>query len=106
MYKRLNVLTSTILKSVIPVSSLQDNEKRTPLHAAAYLGDTEILELLILSGARVNAKDNKWLTPLHRAVASCSEVRVLILSADTHTPVHMCLTVKCVVIFKCTFKQS
>lgn len=25
-------------------------------------------------GARVNAKDNKWLTPLHRAVASCSEV--------------------------------
>lgn len=26
------------------------------------------------SGARVNAKDNKWLTPLHRAVASCSEV--------------------------------
>lgn len=31
-------------------SSLQDNEKRTPLHAAAYLGDAEILELLILSG--------------------------------------------------------
>lgn len=26
------------------------------------------------TGARVNAKDNKWLTPLHRAVASCSEV--------------------------------
>lgn len=29
---------------------LQDNEKRTPLHAAAYLGDAEIIELLILSG--------------------------------------------------------
>ncbi|CAG11131.1 unnamed protein product [Tetraodon nigroviridis] len=28
---------------------------------------------VVLSGARVNAKDNKWLTPLHRAVASCSE---------------------------------
>uniref|UniRef100_A0A8C2X8N2 Ankyrin repeat domain 28 n=1 Tax=Cyclopterus lumpus TaxID=8103 RepID=A0A8C2X8N2_CYCLU len=28
----------------------QDNEKRTPLHAAAYLGDAEIIELLILSG--------------------------------------------------------
>lgn len=26
------------------------------------------------SGARVNAKDNMWLTPLHRAVASRSEV--------------------------------
>lgn len=30
--------------------------------------------LLLTQGARVNAKDNKWLTPLHRAVASCSEV--------------------------------
>lgn len=29
---------------------MQDNEKRTPLHAAAYLGDAEIVELLILSG--------------------------------------------------------
>uniref|UniRef100_A0A8C1BSP8 Ankyrin repeat domain 28b n=1 Tax=Cyprinus carpio carpio TaxID=630221 RepID=A0A8C1BSP8_CYPCA len=30
--------------------NVQDNEKRTPLHAAAYLGDAEIIELLILSG--------------------------------------------------------
>lgn len=30
--------------------------------------------LLTFVGARVNAKDSKWLTPLHRAVASCSEV--------------------------------
>lgn len=28
----------------------QDNEKRTPLHAAAYLGDAEIIELLVLAG--------------------------------------------------------
>lgn len=28
----------------------QDAEKRTPLHAAAFLGDAEITELLILSG--------------------------------------------------------
>lgn len=28
----------------------QDTEKRTPLHAAAFLGDAEIIELLILSG--------------------------------------------------------
>ncbi|MGH0165406.1 UNVERIFIED_CONTAM: hypothetical protein FKN15_048721 [Acipenser sinensis] len=64
-----------------------DSEKRTPLHAAAFLGDAEITELLILSGARVNAKDNMWLTPLHRAVASRSEdtVRVLIRhSADVN----------------------
>lgn len=30
--------------------SLKDPEKRTPLHAAAFLGDAEITELLILSG--------------------------------------------------------
>lgn len=29
-------------------------------------------------GARVNAKDNMWLTPLHRAVASRSEVGVIL----------------------------
>lgn len=28
----------------------------------------------LVAGARVNAKDNMWLTPLHRAVASRSEV--------------------------------
>lgn len=28
----------------------QDSEKRTPLHVAAFLGDAEIIELLILSG--------------------------------------------------------
>ncbi|OPJ69969.1 hypothetical protein AV530_008456 [Patagioenas fasciata monilis] len=27
-----------------------DQERRTPLHAAAYIGDVAILELLILSG--------------------------------------------------------
>uniref|UniRef100_A0A4W4EFE0 Ankyrin repeat domain 44 n=1 Tax=Electrophorus electricus TaxID=8005 RepID=A0A4W4EFE0_ELEEL len=101
-----------------------DTEKRTPLHAAAFLGDAEITELLILSGsvaalsslmfysvrflvsgttfprrARVNAKDNMWLTPLHRAVASRSEEAVSVLirhSADVNardknwqTPLHV-----------------
>uniref|UniRef100_A0A8D3DEI7 Ankyrin repeat domain 28 n=1 Tax=Scophthalmus maximus TaxID=52904 RepID=A0A8D3DEI7_SCOMX len=84
----------------------QDNEKRTPLHAAAYLGDAEIIELLILSGARVNAKDNKWLTPLHRSVASCSEEAVQVLlkhSADVNardknwqTPLHIAAANKAV----------
>ncbi|ESP01753.1 hypothetical protein LOTGIDRAFT_70175, partial [Lottia gigantea] len=51
-----------------------DEEKRSPLHAAAYCGESEISDLLILSGARVNAKDNKWLTPLHRGCGSKCEV--------------------------------
>lgn len=34
--------------------------------------------VFFVTGARVNAKDSKWLTPLHRAVASCSEVCFLV----------------------------
>lgn len=47
----------------------QDIERRSPLHAAAHCGKDEIADILILSGARVNTKDSKWLTPLHRACA-------------------------------------
>ncbi|KAF5928382.1 hypothetical protein HPG69_014987 [Diceros bicornis minor] len=72
-----------------------DQERRTPLHAAAYVGDVPILQLLLMSGesgelkglfsgawsrgnyiptgANVNAKDTLWLTPLHRAAASRNE---------------------------------
>ncbi|NXD74128.1 ANR52 phosphatase, partial [Eolophus roseicapillus] len=76
-----------------------DQERRTPLHAAAYLGDVAILELLILSGANVNAKDTVWLTPLHRAAASRHEKALHLLlkhSADVNardkhwqTPLHV-----------------
>jgi len=48
----------------------RDSEKRTPLHAAAYMGDPEIVRLLIEYGARINVKDSQWMYPLHRACAS------------------------------------
>uniref|UniRef100_A0A8C1WS57 Ankyrin repeat domain 28b n=1 Tax=Cyprinus carpio TaxID=7962 RepID=A0A8C1WS57_CYPCA len=70
--------------------NVQDNEKRTPLHAAAYLGDAEIIELLILSGKFIwNIHHNetnflKLLTPLHVAAANkavrCAEALVPLLS--------------------------
>uniref|UniRef100_A0A8C8SJZ8 Ankyrin repeat domain 52 n=1 Tax=Pelusios castaneus TaxID=367368 RepID=A0A8C8SJZ8_9SAUR len=79
--------------------NILDQERRTPLHAAAYLGDVPILELLILSGANVNAKDTVWLTPLHRAAASRNEKALNLLlkhSADVNardkywqTPLHV-----------------
>ena len=40
------------------VNSL-DSERRSPLHAAAFCGEGDIAELLIMGGARVNAKDSK-----------------------------------------------
>ena len=77
-----------------PDVSYLDTEKRSPLHLAAYRGSREVVEILIVQvalhrhrhnhhhllhhllhllhqgGARVNTKDNRWLTPLHRACAS------------------------------------
>lgn len=44
--------------------------------------------VLSLVGARVNAKDNKWLTPLHRAVASCSEVCECLCDYQKHNVSH------------------
>uniref|UniRef100_A0A8C7MWV7 Ankyrin repeat domain 52 n=1 Tax=Oncorhynchus kisutch TaxID=8019 RepID=A0A8C7MWV7_ONCKI len=76
-----------------------DQERRTPLHAAACLGDVHIMDLLINSGASVNAKDQGWLTPLHRAAASRNEKAVgLLLKQDAEvnlrdkfwqTPLHV-----------------
>lgn len=43
-------LANTICKYQLTDFLPQDAEKRTPLHAAAFLGDAEITELLILSG--------------------------------------------------------
>ncbi|CAH1131964.1 unnamed protein product [Ceutorhynchus assimilis] len=56
-----------------------DCEKRTPLHAAAFKGDSQIAQILLDNGARVNAKDGKWVTPLHRACAVNSDDTVNVL---------------------------
>lgn len=55
----------------------QDRERRSPLHAAAYQNEPEIAEKLIAHGARVDPKDSRWLTPLHRACCNDSGVSKL-----------------------------
>ena len=63
-----------ILEEDPEAASSLDAEKRSPLHVASYMGYAEIVELLITKGnARVNSKDNQWLTPLHRACRSNAE---------------------------------
>lgn len=57
-----------------------DVEKRTALHAAAFKGDPTLAAILLAHGARVNAKDSKWYTPLHRACCTGSEVSAVFLN--------------------------
>ncbi len=45
----------------------KDNEGRTPLHAAAYNGHKDVVQLLLANKADVNAKDAYSQTPLHEA---------------------------------------
>ena len=45
----------------------QDSKRRTPLHAAAYVGDTTIVSTLIDRGARINHRDFNGMTALHLA---------------------------------------
>ncbi|XP_075247053.1 uncharacterized protein LOC142340364 [Convolutriloba macropyga] len=56
--------------------NILDSKKRSPLHAAAFNAESEIVNLLLLSGAKPNLKDSRWLTPLHRACRSRSSETV------------------------------
>lgn len=42
----------------------------TPLHVAAYWGETEIVTLLVAAGADVHRKDDQGWTPLHAAAVA------------------------------------
>lgn len=53
--------------SGVDVNTIRDNENKTPLHWAAYDGNTEIASLLIQHGADVDAADEYGITPLMSA---------------------------------------
>jgi ankyrin repeat protein len=63
-----------IIDKQIDVNQQSQSTRFTALHAASHCGHADIVELLCNSGARVNCKDARYLTPLHYACRSKSEV--------------------------------
>ncbi|KAK5912274.1 hypothetical protein CesoFtcFv8_002166 [Champsocephalus esox] len=81
------------------MSILWTKNKAHPFMLPPIRGDVQTMDLLITSGAKVNAKDRGLLTPLHRAAASRNEKAVELLLKHGakvnpqdkywHTPLHM-----------------
>jgi ankyrin repeat protein len=79
----------------------KDDVGRTPLHLAAYHGDTGAAELLLANKAEVNVTDNNGSTPLHmtaklkwhgnKGVAElllANKAEVNVTDNNGHTPLH------------------
>lgn len=79
---------ATIASDIAEIKSLLDagadiNTRdalgRTPLHMAAFFGNTKTTEFLIANGADLNARDLVGMTPLHIAVISGGRQEVEVL---------------------------
>jgi ankyrin repeat protein len=85
LYGHLEILEALLGAPNSPGPNVQSDSKRTPLHAAAWYNETQILDLLIRSGAKVDAVGHKQVTALHFAANSnhlaCIE-RLLAAGAD------------------------
>ena len=59
--------------------NIRDALERTPLHIAAFSGQTEAIELLLQADAEIDTKDHTGMTPLHAAVISGGHLSVQLL---------------------------
>lgn len=94
--QRRNATIRTLLK--YGNTALADNHRNTGLHVAAVTDDTELAEVLLQRGVKVDAPEHERKTPLHLAAHSNSSALALLLlenganvnARDIHgyTPLH------------------
>ena len=82
----------SMIESGTPVT-VTDADNRTALHHAAAKGDLEIIEYLIVKGAKLDAVDNFGLTPLgeagrHATRLGENKVRDLLIDAGATVSIH------------------
>ncbi|KAG4441912.1 hypothetical protein IFR05_002596 [Cadophora sp. M221] len=63
-------------------------EGQTALHIAARMGTEKMVKLLLGTPENVNAKDHKWLTPLHYAIVRGNSeiIDILVAAGAKHNP--------------------
>ncbi|CAG2193060.1 ANKRD28 [Mytilus edulis] len=88
-----------------------DGDGRTPLHAACYFGNNDIVSILISNDLDVNMLDVDFETPLHKACrnGSIRVIQTLLnygadvhkLNKEEHTPIYLANTEKCLLVAAC-----
>lgn len=48
---------------------LTTSKKSAPIHRAAYMGHTKVIQVLLAAKASINIQDSDGCTPLHKASA-------------------------------------
>lgn len=79
-----DIPTITTLLTKVDINS-QDTSGSTPLHNAIADGNLKIIQLLVNSGANINAKDKKGYTPLYEVFNSLIESIVMIYCDSIET---------------------
>lgn len=84
-----------LLKSGADLTYRCEEDGTTPLHQAALLGDTDVLEALLAAGASVDDEDREGATALHYAAQSMVVVILVMAGADVDHEDHAGRTPGC-----------
>lgn len=61
-----------------------EKDGTTPLHKAAYSGNTDVVKVLLDAGAPINAVDSSGATALHHAAEQVSSIFWILSSWTSH----------------------